>query len=402
LGAGSPEAIREAGRLCAVLAEQTAEAREHLEHVVLRTAFALEELGDTEDAARFYAQVMNCEFADPAARASASCRYGLLQELAGRTSESTSAFQLTVDLASDPLISQVARRQLAVLLLREGRFAQALLHLNVLLADPELEAGQRLPYELRRLRVLLKLNGPGALQDDCLQLLPPSGSTVDEAAIAPWMEVAMDLEFALKYELARDFYLRLQEVRGIPARVRTDCHFRAGLMFEHLSQWESSVRHYRIAVDAPPDFPEAQALARFRLAELMYLSEDYDAAMEHLAVLSGLPELDTQQRLEAKFRYAVCLFRRGQLDEAVTVLRSCREQVRERDNGFGSRIDLCLAEIFERRSEVEAACREYERIIANAYSEPVVKSSALARLHQLRHKPKRFRLGAARRNRVGA
>ena len=169
---------------------------------------------------------------------------------------------------------------------------------------------------------------------------------------------------------------------GLSGHTRTNCHYRLAMMHDSLANWDESLRHYRMAVDAPPDFPEAQAHARFRLAELLYLSEDYAAALDDYAALRHAPEITAGQRVEAQFRFGVCLLRLGRREESRRELELCSE--RAGGSGYDVKSDLCLAELFEMQKDFAAAGARYRRVIANHGADPLTKAAALARLDALR------------------
>jgi tetratricopeptide (TPR) repeat protein len=380
LDAGTTEDVREASRLCAILPEPTPDTQTHIDHALVCTAFALEQQGDMDSAVAFYSRLMNCESADPEPRSNASYRYGIIREVQGVEAESIAAYELAIAITPLPLIARVARQRLSGLLLRAGRFEEALPYIEYLVADPGLEEPERIVHRLQRLRALLKTCRFNAQHENWLAILPAAGLIAEDYLAGLWAEVAMELELAQQHEAARDFYLRLLEMEGVSNHTRINAHFRLGLVYESLTDWNNSLRHYQLAVDAPLEFPEAQVHARFCLGALLYLSEDYEMAVEHLALLRFAPEITPQQRMEAHLRLGICLLRLGRLEEAQREFESCRERAGNTD----VKSDLCLAEIFELRRDLTAARACYERAIASPGADPLTKAAALTRLHQLR------------------
>jgi tetratricopeptide (TPR) repeat protein len=380
LNTGSPECVREAGRLCATLPEPVPPTQSHIDHALISTAWALEQAGEIEPAIALYSRLMKCEEAGPEARANATYRYALMRGAQGRSMESIAAFELAIRIAPLPPIARFAKQQLVNLFFNDGRFQEAIPHLDHLIAGPDTEEADRFLHQLQRQRALLKTGQCDPDQRNWPSILPGAGLPIEERFIGPWSDVAIELEVALQHELAGSFYLRLLEMQGVPSRIRTNCHFRLGLIREALADWDESFRHYQAAVDAPPEFPEAQVKARLSLAILHYLSEDYEAAASHLAALPFAGELPPHQRLEAHFRLGVCLLRLGKLEEAQREL----EAYRERCGGADVKTDLCLAELFELRGELASAKACYQRAMTNPNAEPVTKAAALTRFYQLR------------------
>lgn len=380
LNTGIPERVSEAGRLCAALPEPAPQTQAYIDHALISTAWALEQAGETEPAIALYGRLMNCEMAGAETRSNAAYRYALMRGAQGRSVESVTAFERAIGIAPVPPIARFARQQLVSLFFSDGRFQEAIPHLDHLIAGPDTEEADRLLHQLQRQRALLKTGRCDPDQRNWPSILPREGSTIAERLIGPWSDVAIELEAALQYELAGSFYVRLLEMQGVPGRIRTNCHFRLGLIYEALANWDESFRHYQAAVDAPPEFPEAQVKARLSLAGLHYLSEDYEAAASHLAALPFADELPPHQRLEAHFRFGVCLLRLGKLEEAQREL----EAYRERCGNADVKTDLCLAELFEMRGELASAKACYQRAMTNPNAEPVTKAAALTRFYQLR------------------
>jgi tetratricopeptide (TPR) repeat protein len=284
--------------------------------------------------------------------------------------------------AGNPEDVREARQRRAALLVREGRLEEAGQTLDLLIADPGLTESQLRACQLRRLCVLLKTGGFDAHRQDWSALLPDPGSTGANSLVGPLAEAAVELETAQQYELARDFYLRLLEMPGLSGHTRVNCHYRLGLVYESLAGWNESLRHYRLAADAPPEFPEAQTQARFRLAELLYLSEDYEAALHQYAPLRSALEGTAEQRIGAQFRFGVCLLRLDRRGEGRRELELCSERAAGTEHGVKS--DLSLAELFETQKDFAAARARYRRVIGSHGADPLTKAAALARLNALR------------------
>lgn len=385
LSAGTPGDVREAGRLCAQLPEPASRAESYLYKAWFDTAFALEQQGDLAMAADLYRKVVHCEVAEPVYRANAGFRYGLVQEIQGEYKESIAAYKYAIGHDSAwPLLMALSRQQLAGLLILEGRFEEAILHLAALFDDPEYSGPCRTIAWFRYLSCLLKTGRFSLSRDELVRGLPECGGDLDEPAVGIWTEVAHELELANHLELARELYLRLLGMTGIPGAVRTDCYYRLGLMLELLGDWNESMRHYAAAIQAPDEFAEGQAAARFRLAELLYLSENFEGAVKHFEKLRNEPALNGRQRLEAQFRCGVCLLRLARPEDALREFEACRRHAAAGPAGVDVKADLCMAEVFEARKDFLSARKCYQRILQNPFAEPLQKAGAVTRLGQLR------------------
>jgi tetratricopeptide (TPR) repeat protein len=138
-----------------------------------------------------------------------------------------------------------------------------------------------------------------------------------------------------------------------------------------------------MAVESPDSFPAAQANARFRLAELLYLSEEFEAALQQYAALQFAPELNAHQLSEAHLNRGICLMRLGRLEQARIALDACRESASHSAAGLDVKADLCLAECFEIQKDIPSARECYNRIIHNPSTEPATKAAALTCLRRL-------------------
>jgi tetratricopeptide (TPR) repeat protein len=381
---GTAEAIREAGRLCLGLPEGAGNTQKQVDEARYSTAFDLERQGDAELAAELYRRTLECESSEPARRADAGFRLAAIRETQKQYDESIRLYRhvLAQD-APSPTVVRLSHQQLAGLLVLERRFADALPHIEALLADPEYQGPLRLFFWFRYLQCLLKTGGFALSPEALAEGLPAPGGQVEELTVGIWTEVAQELELTGFPGVAKDLYVRLLEMDGVPGVVRTNCCYRAGLTFESLAQWDQSLRYYEKAIHAPDAYPAAQAHARLRLAELLLLWEDFDAARDHFRMLMASPELSPRRQLECQLRYAVSLLRSGRTDEARRELEACRERA-TRHAGLDVKADLLLAELFEAGHDFKSARACYERILNNSSSEPQERAGALLRLGDLR------------------
>jgi len=384
LNAASPAGAREAYRLCLELPVGTPETRSYIDHVLMSTGLALETAGDLDQARELYRRLMRDAAADPVHQSNASCRYGHICASVGSLEQAMEAYGQAIGLNALPQFTRLARQEFTGILLLDHRCAEALPHLEVLLADPDFLDPPRLAFHLWYGISLWKTGRFDREQHASLFAgLPAPGSRLDAGATGLWTYLASLLE-ADHPEISRQLYLRFLEMQGIPADVITNCHFRLGLVCEALPDWEEASRSYRQAIDASNTYPPAQTLARFRLAEMLYLSEEYHSARELLSVLVTASELSLLQQLEAHLRFGVCLLRTGQIERARKEFELCRQRPGAAANGFEVKSELYLAELFESRGEREAARECYRRVMHNPTSEPLTKAAALTRMQQIR------------------
>jgi tetratricopeptide (TPR) repeat protein len=384
LNAGSSVEASEAYRLCLKLPVSTPETRSYIDHILMITGLALEKAGDLDRSGELYRQLMRDAAADPVHRSNAFLRYGYICASSGKLDQAREACGQAIALNAFPEFTRLARQELTGILLLDQRCEEALPHLEVLLADPDFRDPPRLAFHLWYGISLWKTGRFDREQHASLLAgLPSPGSHLEASVTGLWTYLACLLE-ADHAEISRQLYLHFLEMKGISDDVITNCHFRLGLVCEALADWDAASRFYRQAMDAGNTYPPAQALARFRLAEILYLSEEYHSAIDLLSALGSSPELSLLQQLESHLRFGVCLLRTGKIERAQKEFELCRQRPGAAASGFEVKSDLHLAELFENRGEREAARECYRRVIHNPTSEPLTKAAALTRMKQIR------------------
>ncbi len=384
LQAGSPADVREAYNLCGQFPPCTPEGRSYIDDARMRTGLALEQGGDPDRAEDLYQQLLRDPRSDLRHRCSAYFRSGYISAKAGKLDEAVEAYQQAVRLDALAEVTLLARQELAGILLLENRHAEALPHLETLLSDPAFRDPPRLVFHLWYGICLCKTG----LLDRARAVrlgtgLPAPGTRLDTNTTGLWTYLASLLE-PEQPEVSRELYSRFLEMEGIPGDVITNSYFRLGMVCETLTDWEAAARFYRQAMDSHHSYPPAQVLARFRLAEMLYLSEEYESAADLLSGLGNAPELSVVQQLKAQLYCGICLLRAGKLEQARLEFESCRNRPGAAPNGFEVQADLYLAELFESRGDRDAARECYQRVIRNPSAEPLTRAAALHRVQHLR------------------
>lgn len=385
LARGDIASVQAAGRLCNLLPEKghdtEVEARARA-----RTAYELEQQGLVEEAAPLYRAVAGDAAAPGAERSHSALRLGLILLSTGHRSEALDLFRKSLELPGVPLVRNVTRTRLFDCLVHESGWEEALS-----LADAALEEaaeaedeGRELFWNLQRTRCRAELRLLEDSDPDSCEFLPDAGADVDDATATLWMEAGFALEQCGYMLQSRVFYERLLTAPELPQPVKTNLHFRLGLVLDRMLAFSEAEAHLVAAIEAPACFPAAQAEARLRLASLRFLMEEYEAALPDLDMVRSDPSLAPRVRAEAQLRYGTSLYRLERFDEARSELMRCRERGLGGESPIEVKAELLLAELCEAVGEFDQACGCYNHVIAHPHSEPSVKAAALTRLQQLR------------------
>jgi tetratricopeptide (TPR) repeat protein len=206
----------------------------------------------------------------------------------------------------------------------------------------------------------------------------PGSTTADIAGVL--MQAAFTLEFRGHLDAARFSYEKLVSMDGVPESILVNARLRLGIVLDGLGLWESAVREYEAAVRIPCEANVARSQAVFRLAQVREMAEEYSDAAELFDGLRSDNLLDTAQREQAQLRYAICLLKAGNKEQAQQELETCRRAAGD----TSLKADMALAELHESTHDVVNARKCYERVLANPAAEPVAKAAALSRLRRLR------------------
>jgi tetratricopeptide (TPR) repeat protein len=167
---------------------------------------------------------------------------------------------------------------------------------------------------------------------------------------------------------------------GVPDAVRGNVRLRLGIVLDAQGLWDRAACEYDAAtrIDCPPNI---QSQAAYRLAQSLEMAEEYAKAAEIFCRLRGDTSLDQPRRGEAQLRYAMCLLKSGQRDEALAQLESCRQSG---SADAALKADIALAEIHESARDVARARECYERVLSHPSAEPATRAAALTRLQRLK------------------
>ena len=241
-----------------------------------------------------------------------------------------------------------------------------------------------LPLWFARVRASAMLHRIDGFQEDLTASLPLPGSGVSNDIACMWTEAAFALERGGYAQAARLFYERLLPEEGVPGPVRTNLHYRLGIVLDSLMEWRQAMEQYQLAIASPYPFPAAQTDALMKLAEMFYAMENYEQALAGFAELRSLAELAPDSRARAQLRFATCLLRLGRATEAETELQVCRLPGKGAQTEFEVKADLLLVEVYERRKDWRSARECMLRVVNNPASEPITKAAALSKLRSMK------------------
>lgn len=379
---GAAGDLDEAGRLCSLMPPASEATAPLIAHVLMATAFELEQAGQLPRAQALYRRLMQEPHIDAAHRANAAFRLGLTLAGSGRHQESVAAFQSAVDTPGDAGLQTAAALHLVAALLQRHDYARAAAVADAVLALGSRDAHARRILWFNRLFCRARMLAIPLDDVEAAAELPPPGAEVDPGVASAWLQAAFALEQAGRLRLSRILYERLLTAPVLPAGMRANLHYRTGVVLELMFDYDGAAAQFRAAIETQDSFPIAQAEAHHRLAGLHYMLEDFESALAAYEKLRRMPDLGGYQRAEAQLKYATSLLRLDRLAEAEAELARCREPGAGQGTAIEVQADLLLAEIAERRADWNMVRDCLQRVIRNPAAEPLTKTAALAKLQQ--------------------
>lgn len=376
LQANSEEAALAAAAACNELWPVPRESAAATARAVIDTGIRLECWNRREDAENLYRLIIAEPLIPAADRASAHLRLASILATGPHSDEAVQHARLAMnEAAGNTALFESAAMLALQILSSEEKWAEAL---------PAAEAALSVataPQSIQwvQLHVLLCSLHTGHPAEACAAAL--LSQRIEPGFEGTWMHIGWIAEQHGYFAISRSFYERIAACESAPLRMRTNAHYRLGLVLDRLLSFDLAEYHLRQAVEAPACFPEAQTEARLRLANLRYLMDDFEAALPHYDQLRTNPEASAQTGAEARLKYGICLLRLNRYNEATRALQSFRG---ETDSGEQQvKVDLLLAEIAEAQRDWQAARHCYSRIAAHPSAEPLTRAAALARLQQI-------------------
>ncbi|MBC8165951.1 MAG: hypothetical protein H7Y20_08770 [Bryobacteraceae bacterium] len=388
LHSGAEKDIAEAGRLCGSFPEAAGEQMPLVVHATICTALELEQRGRSRAAAVLYRKVLANENAPPNDRANGALRAGLILLAAGNRMEAIPLLRRALEqseacvtiAASVPLLELLAWNEEWEEALSIGENARALVA-----SDPSLS----LFLDLWLVRCRAHLGQIDENDESAATILPSIDKSVESASAPAWMEAAFTLEQCGYLHQSKVFYELLLSTSDLPQGMRTNLHYRLGIVLDRLLYFDAAEVQLRAALESDDPFPAAKAEARLRLATLRFLMDEYESAMPDFRLLREDAGMTSRIRAEAQLRYATCLFRTGRQEEARTEFLECRKEGSGGDTEFEVKADLLLAELAEARNDDAEAIDCYSRLIRHPLSEPLTRAAALARSQALKRLKRR-------------
>jgi len=375
----------EAARLCELLPAHDAARIRTVTDCLMTAAALLERLGLSSTAIRLYRRVVSLDLADRAALDNAGMRLGLLLHHAGNQEEALPVLRHALSPGVSPAVLTGGALALLEILASLQCWGEARELVHRILAEARPDDAQRvLFWELLDIRYRAHLGEIQEFDEEAIGILPAERPQGPDLASA-WMSAGLYLEVSGYLPQSRVFYEILLEANCLPTGMRTDLHYRLGIVLDRLLAFDEAERHLLAAVNSDDPFPAAQAEARLRLANLRFLMDDFAAVLPDFEELRRTAS-SGYVRAESQFKYAICLLRLGRLQKAHAEFVRCREVGLADGTEFEVKADLMLAEMAEQSQNWSEAAICYERIIHNPISEALTKAAALTRLHSLRRK----------------
>lgn len=382
LVAGTEHGVMEAARLCGLIPAESLTDDPVIVPAVMTVGARLESLGKMDPAALLFDRIRLTERAVADDRANAALHLALIRLASDRRDDALELLRQSLKLAGSPPIILAASGSAVVLLQERAEWEEALAIARRARATVVDNPALALFFDLRTVQSSAQLRElPDT--DDASLVLPEHANALDPSSSADWMNAAFALELCGYPGQARAFYERLLKLKELPTGMRTNLHYRLGLVLDRLLDFEGAERHLHAAVHSTDPFPAAQSEARLRLAQLRFLMDDFDAALPDFDFLRT-EGTSVRIRSEAQLRYGTCLLRSDRPEEARVELLRCRTDGFGGDTEFEVKADLLLAEIAEASGDFRESTDCYERIVHHPLSEPLTRAAALTRLQQVR------------------
>jgi len=379
-GAGKRE-IAEAARLCDLLPQDRSDHPELVLNSLMTVAFELEKAGSPNIAANLYRRVLDFPEVDAHHRCNGSFRLGLLLLNGENHNDAVDLLHEALDGNENLALIRAIVETLADMHARVCQWQEAREVVAWAVERTEHEPQESLYWQLRD--VHLRAHGQEiADYDQTAATLLPSTRPESAGVATVWFQTAVALESCGYLTQARVFYDELMKCSELPPGMRTRLLYRLGLVLDRLMYFREAQEHLHAAVVSDDPEPEAQSEARMRLANLRFLMDEFDAAIDDFEDLRRTG-VNGRVRSESQIRYATCLIRLGRQDEARLELEQSRTGLL---NGteFEVKADLMLAEMAESSENYKVAMICYDRVIHNPLSEPLTKAAALTRLSVLK------------------
>ncbi|MDX2154339.1 MAG: hypothetical protein SFV54_26600 [Bryobacteraceae bacterium] len=209
-------------------------------------------------------------------------------------------------------------------------------------------------------------------------------SPVGNESIDLWMNCGFQLELAGNQRAARHCYETVLKHADNCSGLAANAEYRLGLTLEALGDYSGATDHYRRSAEiAGRPFPAAQDLARFQLAKLLYLAEEYADSVRQLEQLQVGASLPAAYVPEVTLRLAAALCRLGNTEEAKRALVEWRARFPEGKTEVDVRIDLFLAETYRSEGSYGAARDCLRKVVENPAAAHQTRTRALQTLDRL-------------------
>ena len=354
--------------------------REQAAHYYAAIGFGLEEVGRGDEAAQLYAELLRWVECPVEFRACALFRNGVIRQAAGDSQAAVDFYESAALLNVSPYAA-LALHHLAQMRIREGQYAEALLALQRIPETLPGSAPDAFHVLLHKLICHVRMGQWEKVRTEYEAHLPAAGTQIDFPAQALWMEAGFALEQLEDPVSAAAMYQRLSTMGPLAAPLKANLYYRWGLMLERQGLYGEARDSFAESALGPISFPAAQMQARWSLARLLLLAEDYEDALPHLEAVQDSEQLSSGQRCEARYDIAIVLQNTGRLPEAVRTLETLRATSSSvHDSVWELKAELALASLYEQSGNHAAARAALERVCAHPEAELLIRRAAFIAL----------------------
>lgn len=352
-------------------------------------AVTLEAKGLAQDALELYSALIQDESLHPFHLANFRYRTGFILDQLGNGAEAESYYRSVAYQTDNVSVAQHAQYHLACLLIRQQRADDAVDLLSILEqspADPIVS-----PTILARKALALMACGrrPEACEVSEAALREIARGTANLETMQSFVILGLEMELAGETTLAARLYSTVLEGQPTPESMRANMHLRLGILRDNQGKSREAIAHYRASAASPACHPPLKAESLYRMADALFIAEDYAAATDVLNELFLAPHLPPAERAEAKLLAARALFTQGRFKEAQAELELARGSFFPSDGESVFRLESLLAEILDAQAEFEHAENALGRAAAAVPGDPRLRAIALLAQSQLRKRAKR-------------
>lgn len=357
-------------------------------------AMTLETKGLSEDALKLYSALIQDQSLHPFHLANFRYRAGFLLDQLGDGAQAERHYRAAAHQTDNILVAKHAQYQLACLLIRRQRPEDAVDLLAVLEQSPADPIVSATILARKALALLACRRQPEACDVAEKALHEITIGTANHETMQSLAILGFEMELSGETALAARLYSVVLAGEHTPEATRANMHLRLGILRDNQGKSREAITHYEASAASPACPPHLRAESLYRMADALFIAEDYAAATESLNELFQAPHLPPGERAASKLLAARSLFNQGLLKEAQLELEQARTTFFPPDGESLFRMETLLAEIFEAQADFAQAEQALGRAAAAVPGDPRLRSVALLAQSQLRKRAKRHPGGA--------